>query len=135
MVEMDNESIRLPDLAPVSDPPLWFSDLIEASAFSRLNQLGVAEAVPAEKILEMRRERLASTSNDRWEIFGRWLFCDPTARTVSPWSPLTMPEYVQGLISFNQPDSLKLAMALSYGHPEWQAQARAKLLANWPDEQ
>ncbi len=134
-VEMDNDSIRMPDLAPVSDPPLWFSDLIEASAFSRLNPLGVAETVPTEKILEMRRERLASTSNDRWEIFGRWLFSDPTERTVSPWSPLAMPEYVQGLISYNQPDSLKLAMALSYGHPDWQAQARAKLLANWPDEQ
>ena len=133
-IETTDDSIRIMDLPPASDPPPWFSDLIEAAAFSRLNDLGVAEPVPAEKILGMERERLASASDDQWEIFGRWLFTDPTERTVSPWSATKMPEYVQELISFNQPDSLKLAIALSYGRPDWQARARAILRANWPGE-
>jgi len=131
LIEVDSNTIRTTDLAPVTDPPAWFCDLLEASAFGRLNRRGVIESVPSEKILEIKRERLASTSSDQWEVFGRWLFSEPTSRTISPWSKTTLPEFVQKLIWTRQLDSLRQAIALSYGHPDWQNQAKAKILEGW----
>jgi hypothetical protein len=128
-------SVQIVDLAPAADPPAWFADFIEAASFSRLNDLGVVESVAPEKILEIQQQRLASALNDPWEIFGRWLFSDPTSRTVTPWSTMLVPDYVQKLIDLNQPETLKLAIALSYGHPDWQEKARAALQKNWPGTQ
>jgi WD40 repeat protein len=121
-----DHTARVWDIAPETASPDWLPDVLEAASFQSLDDSGGLRPFWTEKYFQIRRERLASTSNDPWDVFGRWLFSDPTTRTISPWSPVTIPEYTQRLIVEGTPEALDQAQALSYGHPNVEAQIAAK---------
>jgi WD40 repeat protein len=89
-----DNTARVWDMSPSSDSPNWLPDALEAYAFQYLDDSGTLHVYSAEKFNRIRQERLDSTSNDPWEIFGRWLFSDPETRTISPWSSVTVPDYL-----------------------------------------
>jgi hypothetical protein len=84
------------------------------------------QAYSADKFNRIRTERLASMSNDPWEVFGRWLFSDPQTRTISPWSSVTVPEYVQQLLADGTKQSLDEAASLTQGDAEVHTQIDTK---------
>jgi hypothetical protein len=124
-----DKTAKIWDLAPVSPPPPWLCDLLEAMGGSSLDDIGQLHPLPVAAIFKIEDACRKSKGNDPWEIFGRWLLSDPRTRTISPWSSVTVPDYVQRLISQGTNESLDEAEKLSYGEPEVQAQIAAKRAA------
>jgi WD40 repeat protein len=116
---------RVWDVAPTSDSPKWLPDLLEAAS-CQLDYSGTPKPLTAEKLSRIRHERLASSPTDQWEVFGRWLFAEPDKRTISPWSSVTVAEYLKRLIAEGTTTSLDEANKLAYGHPDWQAEIKSK---------
>jgi tetratricopeptide (TPR) repeat protein len=88
---------RLWDVAP---PPVGYPDW--------LLQLGTAvcgELLSAQRVLEYTNQvqaidRFRQTLNqqtgaDDWLILGRWLLADPSTRTISPFSRITLAEWIE----------------------------------------
>jgi WD40 repeat protein len=121
----DDKTASIWDIAPETTPPEWLPDVLEAYVFQYLDESGTPRIYSAGNFSRIRAERLASTSDDPWEVFGRWLFSDPETRTISPWSSVTVPEYVQRLIAERTPGSLDEAESLSYGEGDVQKQIEA----------
>jgi WD40 repeat protein len=126
-------TVRLWDMPPRETAPVWLADLADfASTQVRYDQSRTPEM---EKIAQLRRQLLASTSNDPWEKFGRWYFSESDMRPISPWSTLSLKEYVDGLITLGDKDSIDYAISLSQDHPTWMVQLvplRAKFDAPAP---
>ncbi len=78
-----------------------------------------------EVITPLREKLLAATSDDPWERFGRWYFQEIDARPISPWSTVSLKEYVDGLVSLGDKDSLDYAIALSQPIPAWMVKIMA----------
>jgi len=122
-----SESVQTLDLPPNGETPDWLPQLAEAVARHQMDDLGNIKEVPFDQIKGAKTARLTSMSNDPWEKFGRWFFSEPDARTVSPWSQMTAPDYIQQCIAGYDKDVLIRAKALAYGHPDETAQITARI--------
>ena len=104
--------VAVRDLAPQTDPPAWLADLAEYASTrveydeSRVPRLDVVKELSA-------RLLASSHPEDPWEKFGRWFFLEAAERPISPWSSVSLREYVSGLASAGDRDSLDEAIALS----------------------
>ena len=86
-------------------------------------------------IQELRKHLLTSTASDPWEKFGRWYFMESDVRPISPWSTVSLKEYVDGLIATGGKESLDYALLLSKNLPAWTVKImalRAKLPSSSP---
>ena len=54
-----------------------------------------------------------SHGTDVYSRWVRWFFADPSTRTISPFSSVTIPEYIERRIQENTLESLKEAVHLS----------------------
>ncbi|HEY9139191.1 MAG TPA: WD40 repeat domain-containing protein [Terriglobus sp.] len=116
LVAIDN-AVEMVDVVPGETAPTWLADLADFEASrSRFDQAPVQNR---ETIETLRRAVLASNDPDRWSQFARWYFAVPQERTVSPWSGISLAQYVDELIQMNTPDSLEYAAKISTGHPAW----------------
>ncbi len=92
--------------------PAWLHGLAEAVAGVRLTDGGDMEPVPIEAYLQLR-DRLQSanpvTPIERWLA---WFFGDRRNRTVSPFSAMTLREYVLRCVEEGTVESLKEAVRL-----------------------
>ncbi|HWX21144.1 MAG TPA: serine/threonine-protein kinase [Candidatus Binatia bacterium] len=126
---------RLYDIAPAKGMcPSWLPQLSEVICGQKLNDQGILEPTQLNttETIEQIRERLshASDSHD-WTIWGGWYLADPSKRTVSPFSKITVSEYIENLIEQNTVESLAEAKQLAAGNREQEArieQARKTLL-------
>ena len=77
--------------------PPWFPRLTEAVAGRRLNIRGVIENVPNqyEELQALRRMLARMSPKDPWVQFGRWVLADRATRTISPFSDVTVPQYLK----------------------------------------
>ena len=131
LVTVGNQ-VRIWDAAPETTAPPWLPDVLEALSLTSLDDSGALQRADVEKVKAARQERLASTSNDPWEIYGRWLFTDPQARTISPWSTVTLPEYVRSLLGDEEGQStyeygpMTEAESLVHNRPDLEALIAAK---------
>lgn len=99
--------------APAPPVPVWVLDLAEAIAGLRVTVPGTTEIVPPEEILKIKDRILANPSRDAWTKWAGWFFTDFNSRTISPTSPLTIPDYVRLLIDRNRIEALQEATMLS----------------------
>jgi hypothetical protein len=117
---LDNTA-RVWDIAPASaSRPGWLLELAEALSGQVLSQQGVMEATgrePAEALKQIRQQ-LDQPGDDDWVTWGRWFLADPATRTISPFSKLTVPEYIGNRIEENTAESLAEAEQLAYGNPD-----------------
>jgi WD40 repeat protein/tRNA A-37 threonylcarbamoyl transferase component Bud32 len=99
--------------------PDWLLELAEALAGKRLNKQGVLQATVFNRpeTISRIRQYLKNQPDDgdgvRW---GRWLLADRFTRTISPCSSVTIPEYVERLISEGTDQSLLQAEQLASGN-------------------
>ena len=56
------------------------------------------------------------SADDDWVVWGRWFLADPSTRTISPFSKITVPQYIQNRIKENTAESLGEAEQLAYGN-------------------
>jgi len=120
------------DLPPNDEAPSWLADLIDfASTLNNFDHTRQPDLVRTEAI----RVKLNSTkASDQWTLFGKWYFTDITQRPISPWSHLSLENYVNLLIARGDRSSLEYAKALSRPFPSWLAKVKSSL-AKLPPEQ
>ncbi|WP_165419863.1 WD40 repeat domain-containing protein [Edaphobacter modestus] len=105
------------DMPPSDLAPGWLADLAEFSGSrSRFAQFGPPDSSGIEKL---RANLLASQADDLWTRFGKWYFLAPSQRAVSPWSKLSMEQYIDQLIASNTKESLSYARKIAFEHPAW----------------
>ena len=95
--------------------------LAEAISGQVLNKRGVLEAasLPRPETIKQIREKLThEPGDDDWVVWGRWFLADPSTRTISPFSKITVPQYIENRIKENTADSLAEAEQLGYGSAE-----------------
>jgi hypothetical protein len=130
----DDGSARIWDLLPANRiVPEWLLRLATAVAGESLNERGFFEPISEEplEVLQQIREQLTRESeDDDWIRWGRWFLADRSTRTISPFSKITVPEYIENRIKESTPESLDEAERLAIGNAELLrriAQARAML--------
>jgi WD40 repeat protein len=99
-------------LAPLPIPE-WLPDLAEALVGRRLNAQGLREHVPIEKLFALKERLVSSTATDDYTRWAKWLFADRSQRTISAFSSITIPEYVEQLVEENTLRSLEEAVRLA----------------------
>ncbi len=117
LVASKDSSVQVFDLPSHEPPPVWLADLAEfAATQTRYDQ---SHSPDLAKIKLLRAQLLASTANDPWEVFGRWYFAESNLRSISPWSTVSLEQYVESLIALGDKESLDYASSLAQDHPAW----------------
>jgi WD40 repeat protein len=113
---------RVWDVAPSERRcPDWLRDLAEAISGRVLNKQSVLEQAKlnrAEVLNEIRQKLDQEPADNDWIIWGRWFLADRSTRTISPFSGLTVPEYIKIRIKENTAQSLHQAEQLAFGNLE-----------------
>ena len=65
---------------------------------------------------EIQNELEKGPTDDDWVISGRWFLADRSTRTISPFSRITIPEYIENRIKENRKASLVQAEQLALGN-------------------
>jgi len=119
------------DLPPDEEAPAWVADLLDfTSTLNNFDHSMQPDLVGIEAI----RVRLSSSKrDDQWTLFGKWYFTDITQRPVSPWSHLSLENYVNLLIAKGDRPSLEYAKSLSRPFPGWLVRVNSSL-AKLPPE-
>ncbi len=109
--------VQIMDLPPHDLVPAWVADLAEVTASQVKYKMEQQQDI--ERLRLLRTQLLASKSTDPWAAFGRWYFAESGVRSISPWSTVSLEQYVQFLIELGDKDSLEYARTLSFDHPTW----------------
>jgi WD40 repeat protein len=116
----DDGPWRVWDIAPSGTGfPDWLLELAEAVVGGRLTPQGVLEPTgqdPVTVIGRIRQQLEQAPGNDDWVVWGRWFVADRATRTISPFSKVTVPEYIENRIKENTAESLAEAERLASGN-------------------
>ena len=101
-----DSTARVWDIAPPSAIcPGWLLDLATAVCGEILSPRGVLEYT--DRPLDQVRQTLSEQrGNDDWLILGRWLLADSSTRTISPFSRITVAEWIERRFKENMTNSL-----------------------------
>ena len=97
---------------PLPVPP-WVPRLAEALAERRFNERGIIEPVSAKELEAAKRQFSESTASGVWTKWAKWYFADSSTRTISPFTAVTLPDYVQHRTEENCVGSLREAVNLA----------------------
>jgi WD40 repeat protein len=117
LVASSDGTAQVVDMPPYEPAPAWVSDLADFAS-TQINY-DSSRTPDMEKIRALRATLLASKGTDPWSVFGRWYFTENTFRPISPWSTVTLQQYVESLVARGDKDSLQYAAELAYDHPAW----------------
>ncbi len=110
MFDLDAETTRVTDVPPAAVPcPDWLLALSEALSGEHFGEHGFLEPTKLNRVetLDRIRKKLKSEPvNDDWTVWGRWLLADPATRTISPFSSMTVPEWIERQFTDDSADSL-----------------------------
>ncbi|HOY57320.1 MAG TPA: protein kinase [Verrucomicrobiota bacterium] len=93
--------------------PKWLPELAEAVAGVRFEANGVETPVPATEFLRLKAGLTNASATDPWTRWAKWFLADRGTRTVAWDSELTVPAYVESLLSENTVDALRRAVRLA----------------------
>jgi tetratricopeptide (TPR) repeat protein len=113
---------RIWDIAPSpTRHPEWLLPLAEALSGKRVGPQGVVEETWSNRIAVVHQvqEALSRTNApaDDWVLWGRWLLADRSTRTISPFSKVTVQQYIDNRIKEQTVASLDEAETLAAGNP------------------
>jgi hypothetical protein len=117
----EDQAARIWDVAPSgAGCPAWLLPLAEAVSGRVLNKQGVLEDTKIDRaeVLQQIRQKLNESAPDDWVVWGRWFLADSLTRTVSPYSRITVVEYLEHRLQENTPESLAEAERLALGDPK-----------------
>ena len=101
--------------------PNWFLKLAGAAAGARLSEQGVLEPLQqdsTEVLITIKEQLDREPADNDWTIWGRWFLADRSTRTISPFSKVTIPEYIENRIKENTTESLDEAEELATANRE-----------------
>jgi eukaryotic-like serine/threonine-protein kinase len=118
----DDHTARVWDvgLAP-SRCPDWLFRLAEALSGSQVSPQGILQPSSldrAKTIEEIGQYLRHQPDNQDGILWGRWLLADRSTRTISPWSAITVPRYIEHRIEEGTAASLDEAAQLVAGNTE-----------------
>ena len=113
----DDKTARIWDAAIKGETaPAWLADLSEAAGGLTLTTTGALEQ--QEQDYRQMKDKLCNLAgDDDLARFGRWFVADPSTRTISPLSAITVPEFVSRCIKENASDSVEQAYRMDPGQP------------------
>ena len=110
IVTADYKTARVWDMEPTQARcPDWLLPLSEVISGQVLNKQGVLEPTRlnrAETLNQIRQKLNQEPSDDDWVFWGRWFLADRATRTISPFSKITVPQYIENRIKEQPPQSL-----------------------------
>jgi len=115
----------VPPQAP-SQPQL-LAQLAEGVAGVRLDTTGVPEPVPWEEFFALKQQVARSLPGDDWTRLVQWFLADRSSRNISPWSMLTLDEYVQQRLTESTNEALHEPMREALDHFPTNAPVMARL--------
>ena len=68
--------------------------------------------------LQLSQKLNQEPGDDDWVVWGRWFLADRATRTISPFSKITVPQYIENRIKEKTAPSLDEAEQLAVGNPE-----------------
>ncbi|SPE61349.1 putative WD40 repeat-containing protein [Verrucomicrobia bacterium] len=113
---------RVWEISPPPDKcPDWLIELAQAVSGRVLNSHGVLAPVTSsqsETIKRIRAKLEPMPADDAWANWGRWFLADRAIRPISPFSKVTVPEYLENRIKEDTAESLAEAEQLAVGNPD-----------------
>src|SRR5262249_2839687 len=85
----------------------------------------------AEALRELKRKLDVMPDDGDWMTWGRWFLADPATRAISPFSKMTLAEYVEIRIEEHTAESLAEAERLAAGPLHEKAHALAASYRVW----
>jgi WD40 repeat protein len=117
VVTASGDTARVWDIAPAPATfPAWLLELATAICGEVLSARGVLEYTNQIQALNQLRQTLRDQSgSDDWLVLSRWLLADGSTRTISPFSKITIPEWIEGRLGENTTNSLAEAEQVAIG--------------------
>lgn len=110
----NDRTARLWEIPLASLPiPDWLPAFAEALVGRRINAQGLPEPVPIEDLVLLKQRIISSTAADDYTHWAKWFFADRSQRTISAFSEITIPEYLEQLLKENTQRSLEEAVRLA----------------------
>ncbi len=136
LVVEESEPVRVWNIAPSGRGPGWLADLAEAVSGCVLTPAGTLEVLPdrGKRLNAVRQQVAALPADDRWAQVAQWFLAEPRTRTISPYSPVKVADYVEGRVKENSFDKLKEALAAWPADPIAHANLGVKLLELFESE-
>jgi WD40 repeat protein/serine/threonine protein kinase len=107
VVTGSSQAARVWEVPTVTLPvPDWIPKLTEAIAWKRLDDQGISQPVPFAQLQALKGELAQSSALDVWTRWAKWFFADPATRTISPFSVITVREYIERRIEESRRESL-----------------------------
>ncbi len=97
--------------------PLWLAELAVTVGGKRLNENSVFESVAPEDFLKWKGQISQGLPADFYSHWGQWFCADRATRTISPFSHITVPEYIEARIEENTLESLDEVTWIAAGNP------------------
>jgi hypothetical protein len=115
--------------------PKWLLLLAKTLSGQVLSHEGVLQDRKTDQagtISLVREELDRAPADDPWAEWGRWFLADPFTRTISPYSRLTMAEYIDNRLKEHTDESLALARRAAEGNVELMKKVNAAQAALQP---
>jgi hypothetical protein len=111
------------DIAPKTKmAPGWLLELAEAICGQTLTETAVMEPSfddPAATLRRIRHYLTQQNADDDWLAWGRWFLADPPNRSISPFSRLSVAEFVEDRLKERNIYSLNEAEELALNNADW----------------
>jgi len=86
---------RIWEVPPATSPvPDWLPELAEMLARQRFDEDGKMEVVPSAELARLKRRMLTSAADDYYGRWARWFFAANSERTISPFSPIRVSNFL-----------------------------------------
>jgi WD40 repeat protein len=103
--------------APRQPVPGWFLTLADNYVSRKVTSSGAVEQLDHPGLTQLKGMIPASGNAQEWQSMASWLFRHSGLRTMTPWKPLTLEEYLQAVASRQPPgrdDELRRLQPMRY---------------------
>ncbi len=108
--------------------PAWLADLAEAVAVMRVDEQRQTTSRGVPDFWTLRERLLREAEPGFYRQWLEWFCADRATRTVSPWSTVTVPDYLRALHAVSNAASLREALLLAPDDPLTLAKLARQLL-------
>jgi hypothetical protein len=78
---------------------LQLAEAISGQTLNKQNLLEPTRLNRVEVLNQIRQKLNQDPGDDDWSVWGRWFLADRATRTISPFSKVTVPEYLENRVN------------------------------------
>ncbi|MBL9143248.1 MAG: protein kinase [Verrucomicrobiaceae bacterium] len=93
---IDGATTLFPIAPDIDGPPIWLRDLAFTFVSRSFTSDGVMDTTSHPGLLALKKT-VPTSATGPWGDFAQWLLTHPGARTLSPWTPLYLEEYLDAI--------------------------------------